>query len=1348
MPAIPVHSETRFEPFPLTDLQQAYWLGRTDAFALGGIASRAYLELEASNLDLNRLERAWNALIRRHDMLRVVVGDDGSQRVLPETPEYRIAIHDLRDHSAAEQVERLNERYERMLRDLRPASEWPLFDIQASLLSGGLVRLHVVQDVLNVDGGSMATLFQELAHLYRRPDEELPPLDLTFRDYVLHQRERETHPDFERAKRYWMERVADFPAAPDLPLATSPAALGAPEFRRLSTTLSVGVSERLRKLALDLGVSQTALFIAAYAEVLTAWSASARFTLNVPLFNRPPEHPGINSVVGPFTSVELLVIDNTSADGFAERARRVQRQLLSDLDHRRFDGVRVARELVRLRGAEGGSMPVVFTSLLDHRFSEAIGVLGRITRSINQTAQVWMDLHVDQVAGRFVLKWDAVEGLFPDGMVSDMLDALARVLEGAASGGAERTHAGVSMLPPSQAERRQSVNATAAAIPDLLAHQLIERQAKDRPNHPAVVSGVRRMTFGELDRLGNRIARTLRGNGVRPDELVAVVMDKGWEQIAAVVGILKAGAAYLPVDVESPSERLRYFLEHGDARVILTQKHLEQSIEWPSDRTRRCVDRDADWDTDETPIPAVQGADSLAYVLYTSGSTGAPKGAMIEHRSVVNRMTDVIARFGLGPDDRVIAITALHHDLSVFDIFGGLGAGATLVVPDHAQRRDPGHWTDLVAREGVTTWNSVPAFVEMLVEYVEERPVVERTRLGSLRRVIMSGDWIPVSLPDRIRRLAPDATVIGAGGPTETTVWDICYPIGDVDPSWKSIPYGAPMTNATYHVFDDSGEERPNWVPGELYIGGAGLARGFWRDAERTAEKFVHHPTTGERLYRSGDRGRWLPQGTIEIMGRTDFQVKIQGQRIELGEIESVLTRHPAVKNAVVAALGETGAKRRLVGYVVESNGAVADEDLRRFMAQQLPPHMIPTAWVHLERLPLSANGKVDRRALPNPEERRRPEARTPAAEPPNGGSDLEARLIGIVAAVLKLDAVDPDESLLSYGANSIDLVRLGNRLEQELGRRPRIDELFRVQTVRDLTHWYRERDPDLGAEPTPAAGEPRTEIERIIASYRVFLDPAERDEFKKTDPGIRHDLDASPALALPGTDESELASRYARRRAVRQFSLKPVPLAALSRMLECLRRVHMDGKTKHGYASAGAMYPNQLYLHAKPGRIQGLTAGTYYYHPDAHRLMLLEPHAEIDRSIHIPYINQPVYDEAGFSLFIVARLSAIAAAYGDRSWHFAVLEAGIMSHALELAASEAGIGLCHIGTVSFDEIRGRFRLDPSDVLVHSLVGGLPATGVDVGEAGGSSAHLFERIAELMPDEVQALLEAHRIADA
>jgi len=299
---------------------------------------------------------------------------------------------------------------------------------------------------------------------------------------------------------------------------------------------------------------------------------------------------------------------------------------------------------------------------------------------------------------------------------------------------------------------------------------------------------------------------------------------------------------------------------------------------------------------------------------------------MIEHRSVTNRMTEVKERFGLVPEDRAIALTALHHDLSVFDMFCVLGiVGGSIVLPDADKIRDPGHWAELVQSHRVTLWNSVPTFMHMLVEYAEGNTNLTQNALGSLRWAIFSGDFIPVDMPDRLRSLAPGITIIGSGGPTETTVWDICYPMGDIDPAWKSIPYGRPMQHATYHIFDEQLRERPDWVPGEMYIGGVGLARGYWQDEQKTRERFIIHPKTGERLYKSGDLGRWLPDGNIEILGRADFQVKIRGYRIELGEVEAAIKTHPLVRDAIVLAIGTNAKDKRLCAYIVRSENKHVD---------------------------------------------------------------------------------------------------------------------------------------------------------------------------------------------------------------------------------------------------------------------------------------------------------------------------------------------------------------------------------------------------------------------------------------
>jgi amino acid adenylation domain-containing protein len=393
-------------------------------------------------------------------------------------------------------------------------------------------------------------------------------------------------------------------------------------------------------------------------------------------------------------------------------------------------------------------------------------------------------------------------------------------------------------------------------------------------------------------------------------------MEKGWEQVVAVMGILTAGAAYLPIDPSLPKERVWYLLENGQVDVVLTQPWLDTSLEWPTRIRRLQVDERIVPEEDGQPLVPTQGPEDLAYVIFTSGSTGKPKGVMIDHRGAVNTIVDLNQRFAVSPQDRVLALSNLNFDLSVYDIFGTLSAGGTIVMPDNASRRDPAHWADLLIHEQVTIWNSVPALMQMLVEYLGERPALCQAAT-SLRLVMLSGDWVPVALPDRIQALFGGVDVYSLGGATEASIWSILYPIRNVDPTWKSIPYGQPMVNQTFHVLNERFEPCPVWVPGQLYIGGIGLAKGYWRDEAKTSASFIIHPQSGERLYRTGDLGRYLPDGNIEFLGREDFQVKIRGHRIELGEIETALEQHPGVQAAVVAAVGDPRGDKRLIAYVV-----------------------------------------------------------------------------------------------------------------------------------------------------------------------------------------------------------------------------------------------------------------------------------------------------------------------------------------------------------------------------------------------------------------------------------------------
>jgi len=424
---------------------------------------------------------------------------------------------------------------------------------------------------------------------------------------------------------------------------------------------------------------------------------------------------------------------------------------------------------------------------------------------------------------------------------------------------------------------------------------------------------------------------------------------------------------------------------------------------------------------------------------------------MIEHRAAVNTIVDMNQRFGVGPDDRILALSSLTFDLSVYDSFGALAAGGTIVLPAPSATRDPACWSELMRRTRVTIWSSVPALVQALVDYADG----DAARLpASLRLVLMSGDWIPVKLPDRIRALVAGARVYSLGGATEAAIWSILYPIEAVDPGWKSIPYGKPMVNQRFHVLNELLEPCPAGVPGQLFIAGVGLARGYWRDDDKTAKSFFVHPRTGERLYRTGDLGRYLPDGNLEFLGREDFQVKVNGFRVELGEIEAALEQHPAVAQAIATAVGESTA-RRLVGHVGPRAGsAPTPSELREFLIDKLPAYMVPGSFVVVPALPLSANGKVDRAALVAPAA-----APPPAPAPLAARSPLVARVGRLIARVLEIETIDPAANLFDLGMSSLEMIRIANLLQQELGTRPQIDELYRNPTLDGLARWYGEVD-------------------------------------------------------------------------------------------------------------------------------------------------------------------------------------------------------------------------------------------------------------------------------------------------
>lgn len=921
-PEIISNPEDRWEPFPLTSVQQAYWVGRSGAFDLGKIATHTYFEVESNTLDIARFEKAWQKLIDRHDMLRAIILTDGTQQVLKSVPKYTIQLHDLRLKHAESLERSLLELRDRMSHQVLASDTWPLFEICAALLPDGKTRLFFSIDALILDTWSFQILMKEMTMLYGKPDLELEPLTITFRDYVMTSVKYQSSGLYEESRNYWLQRLDTLPPAPDLPLAKNPADIKNPKFERHSKRLPNHTWECLKQAAAKHDVTPSGLLLAAYAEVLSNWSANPHFTINLTLFNPIFDHPQINNIVGDFTSLTLLEVDNTENNDFNARVQSIQRQLWNDLNHRFFSGVDVIRALNHKLGQNAQAlMPVVFTGSLNTAVIEDDATMkwfGDVVYTIGQTPQVWIDFEVFEKEGCLILNWDSVKGLFQENFVKDMFEAylrlLIRITEDDGIWAYDRATLTRLLLPPLYLERITAINETSTSYVEKLLQEPFCEQTSIKGQQKAIISTQRELTYDELYRISQNIGLTLREKGAVPNSLVAIVMKKGWEQIAAAMGILLAGAAYLPISSDMPKERLWNILEDANVKIVLAQNDADHSLQFPDTIKVINVDYESYIEEPQEELTFVQSLDDLAYVIYTSGSTGNPKGVMISHRSAWNTVQDINKRFQISENDRVFALSSLSFDLSVYDIFGTLSGGGTIVIPDADENKNPEHWLDMLTKYQVTIWNSVPALLEILVVYAQGN---KKTLPNSLRLVLLSGDWIPVTLPQQVWKFNQSVKVISLGGATEASIWSNIYPITSVSPSDGSIPYGVPLSNQTMYVLNDVLELCNPWVPGKIYIGGVGLAIGYWHDEQKTNASFITHPRTGERLYYTGDLGRYRADGIIEFLGRIDTQVKVGGFRVELGEVEAALRSHPNVSNALVTTFGGVKTKKGLSAFVV-----------------------------------------------------------------------------------------------------------------------------------------------------------------------------------------------------------------------------------------------------------------------------------------------------------------------------------------------------------------------------------------------------------------------------------------------
>ncbi|WP_437505503.1 amino acid adenylation domain-containing protein [Sorangium sp. So ce1099] len=1079
--AAPLAPEARPEKLPLSFVQERLWF--LEQLAAGAPAYHIAAAVRLSGeLDARALELAVTALAARHEALRTSfpsVAGQPVQRIAPPAP---VALPS-KDLSALAEQDRepalqalLREEAQRAF-DLAeaPPVRWTLVRMDAREHALALTCHHLI-----ADGWSMNVLLRELSLLYgalsagRAP--ALAPLPLQPADHALWQRRTEQAEARERELAYWRERLKG-PVPPlELPTDRPRPPVQTYAGAREELALPPELVAKLTALGRRAGATLFTTVAAGLFALLHRYTGQRDVCIGTPVVARP--RAALEGVVGCLLNTLALRVDLTGNPRVTELLARVRAAVTEGQAHQEVPFERVLEALSLERSLSHTPLFNVMFAMdpAPEQAPETPGLSMRAQRVDTGAAQfdLALNLALDGQGARGA--WEYNTDLFDRATARRMARHLVAILEGFAAAPEARL-ADLAMMDAGEREETLVAwNDTEVAYPDeRRVHELFEAQAERTPDAAAVLFDERRLSYRELNARANQLAHALRRRGVGPDVLVAIAAERSVEMVVALLGVLKAGGAYVPIDPDYPAERIAYMLDDAGASVLLSQWPVASRL--PAHRAEvLCLDVDrAQIDREPTGNLAVPvSPDNLAYTIYTSGSTGRPKGAGNSHRGLLNRLQWMQQRFGLTAADRVLQKTPFSFDVSVWEFFWPLITGAGLVVARPGDHRDGERLVELITRHDVTTLHFVPP---MLQAFLETQGAAS---CRSLRRVICSGEALPAALARRFFDRMDQAELHNLYGPTEAAIDVTAWACRREDTS-ASVPIGRPIANTRIYLLDPHGHPVPVGVAGELHIGGVGLARGYHRRPALTAERFVPDPfgaAPGGRLYRTGDLARYRPDGAIEFLGRLDHQVKIRGLRVELGEIEARLLQHPAVAEVVVVARDEAHGGKRLVAYVAGRDGAAPEpQALRAWLADALPAYMVPAPILVLERLPLSPNGKVDRRALPAPEQL---DAPARAVTPPR--TDLERTIAAIWQEALSTPQIGVHDNFFDLGGHSLLLARVHSRLREEVDRPLPMLALFQHPTIASLAEAL---SRDASAEPAPQGGERSGERARAAQQRR-----------------------------------------------------------------------------------------------------------------------------------------------------------------------------------------------------------------------------------------------------------------------
>jgi amino acid adenylation domain-containing protein/FkbH-like protein len=1005
-------------------------------------------------LNVGALRRAFEAVIARHETLRtrfVCVEGTPLQFIVPRSS-FGLQVLDLSGTAkpwleAAQHVQR----------DVGQP-----FDLgHDPLLRGKVMRLKAEEHLLTLtlhhiiaDEWSLKVLFRELAFHYERTlrgePALLPPLPIQYADYAAWQRSWLTGNRFESLLAYWKRQLSGNPPVlellPDHPRQATPSFRGTQAVRALSAKLS----EDLKEVAGRQGVTLFMLLLAAFKALLHRYTSQEDLVMGSPIAGR--NRVETDGLIGFFVNTLLLRTNAGGDPSFLELLARVRRATLEAYEHQELP----FEKLVEYLQPERSLTHLPFTKimfLLQNELLEEMRLPDlqlEFQETMTDTSKFELTLVVQDTRRGLLLRAEYDTQLFEAATITRLLEHFELLLRGVVGDPAQR----LSQLPLlSPVERHKLLvewNDTRSEYPrDQCIHQVFEAQAERTPEATAVVFGEHLLTYRELNSRANQLARYLQQLQVGPGVPVGLAVERSRDMVIGMLAILKAGGAYVPLDPTYPRERLAFMLADTAAPVVLTHQVLIGHLP-PS--TGKIVSLDTDWDligsqSRENPVSAA-GPESLAYIMYTSGSTGQPKGVAVPHRPV-NRLVLNTDYIQFNAFDRVAQLSNLSFDAATFEIWGALLNGGQLVGISQEVMLSAKAFGREVQSRGITAMFLTAAVFNQLAS---EAPAC----LSTVRTVIAGGEALEPKWVRAVLEKQPPQRLVNGYGPTENTTFTCCGLIRDLSAEMTNVPIGRPIANTQVYILDPHLNPVPAGVPGELYTGGDGLARGYWNRPELTAEKFIPNPfgPPGALLYKTGDLARYLADGRIEFLGRMDQQVKIRGLRIEPGEIENALAKHPGVRNCVITLDGVGARSKRLVAYVVPAAQPPPNtSELRSFLGALLPDFMIPAVFIPLEKFPLTSNGKVDRRALPAPE-RARPDLEKQYSAPRNAE---EKQLVSIWENVLGVSPIGVEDKFFELGGHSLLAVKLVGQIERAFGKKLRLATIFQTPTIAQLAAILRE---------------------------------------------------------------------------------------------------------------------------------------------------------------------------------------------------------------------------------------------------------------------------------------------------